>query len=911
MKGILKTSTFALGFLALASCTTDDFLGNSSKNGKKELIVSVEAPNLEYSTRAAFVPNTMQIVWQKGDQFRVSDEIAQKYDIFEFDGSAITIVGEAEVGEHKKALFPEKFTYKSGWDRTNGVTATMHIEKEIVLADPVVEDGKTAYVSALPMWGDVQDETAEQLKVKLSYLSAYTDITVYKEDGQPKAKFIRVLALNEEQPTAPTDNDLDGKLDEETPLSGYFDAQLKDGGVLVPDFTNEMTGNSYQGIITIDMQNNTADEAHVYIPIVPATYKYLAIQYSLNGENWTDLKSYKNQQIPRNALLQKDLVIGTSPKTARAATLKELEEVLATTDGDQLVTGDDYLGANEILEVELDGVEALETTREKHDLNLPDKSFIANVKGTIGNNTENMPLEITGGGDGKTIILNIEGGIIGNDNIIIKVEEGTTLVLGGEYASSNSTYKTIQVDNKAKVQFGYGAAAPFNTEMDILVTTETSEITVDGGSIANIDFKADASATGNITVKSGTVKNIGQKQLKNVPVTVNAGASVENIATGSKVEISGEVGTLKLNAANQEVVLTGGTDNDTNVAKLTTLNVNNKASVQISSTGRAVLLNVTGPNSSAPVYTSTWNGDKIAVTEINANGEIYTAAQLGGLTEGKAYKLMATVTVSGGKWTPVALNGNFNGNSLTITGLDAALFSEVKGGKIEKLTLTNVVINNRKADQGALAQVVNGTVEINTVTVNGTTTIGAATGDETTKNIGGLVGRAKGTVTLVDNIFTGTVKGYANVGGHIGNFEGGTLTYAYSKNTQTSTVNFEKTYKPQIATDMNCGTFGNFIGSITNAASTVKINRKNESTAEKFDRYFTADNIDKTALEFSKNKRTVDTEEEVFIGMEKQNHEIGYCPVEAITELVLYSIEKDNLNVPIKRTIKDDVNIYE
>lgn len=907
MKGILKTSTFALGFLALASCTTDDFLGNSSKNGKKELIVSVEAPNLDYSTRAAFVPNTMQIVWQKGDQFRVSDEIAQKYDIFEFDGSAITIVGEAEVGEHKKALFPEKFTYKSGWDRTNGVTATMHIEKEIVLADPVVEDGKTAYVSALPMWGDVQDETAEQLKVKLSYLSAYTDITVYKEDGQPKAKFIRVLALNEEQTTAPIDNDLDGKLDEETPLSGYFDAQLKDGGVLVPDFTNEMTGNSYQGIITIDMQNNTADEAHVYIPIVPATYKYLAIQHSLDGATWTDLKSYKNQQIPRNALLQKGLVIGKAPKTARAATLKELEDVLATATPN--VTEDDFLGANEILEVELDGVEALETTREKHDLKLPNKSFIANVKGTIGNNTENMPLEITGGGSGTKIILNIEGGIIGNDNIIINVEEGTELTLGGEFASSNSTYKTIQVDNNAKVQFGYGAAAPFNTEMDILVTTGTSEITVDGGSIANIDFKADASATGNITVKSGTVKNIGQKQLKSVPVTVNAGASVENIATGGKVEISGEVGTLKLNTASQQVVLTGGTDNDTNVAKLTTLNVNNKASVQISSKGRAVLLNVTGPNNSAPVYTSTWNGDKIAVTEINSNGEIYTAAQLGGLTEGKAYKLMATVTVSGGKWTPVALNGNFNGNSLTITGLDAALFSEVKSGKIEKLTLANVTINNKKADQGALAQVVNGTVEINTVTVNGTTTIGAATGDETTKNIGGLVGRAKGTVTLVDNIFSGTVQGYANVGGHIGNFEGGTLTYAYSKNTQISTVNFTKTHKPQIATDMNCGTFGNFIGSITNAASTVKINRKNESTAEKFEKYFTADNIDKEALEFSKNKRTVDTEEEVFVGMTK--HEIGYCPVEAITELVLYSVDKDQLNNPIKRTIEKDVNIYE
>ena len=945
MKGIIKISAFALSLLTLASCTSDDFFGGAKNNGKKQLIVSVEATDGDM--RSAYDPNKdMKPYWEVGDVFRVYDEALQKYDKFQFDGSAVVLAGATEnVTNHAYAIFPGEMVYKAGWDEANGLTATMEIPSNYACGSVVVDNKVSYYGSQLPQFGTVEAE-GDHLKTTLSWLSAFTDIVVYNQ----KAKAIRVLALKKDagdtKSTAInniTEFDLTDKGDHKTPLAGYFDAQLKENGVLVADQTNPMTKAGYKSYIVANLKNNTADEAHVFIPIVPGTYANLVIQYTtdeladetalLAHENWVDVRdAITNKTIVRKAVIGGE--VGTAPKAAKAISLNDLETILATTDEGTISGDDDYAAPNDVLNVELGGELKTEAAGNgtQYWLTLPDdKSLVVNIKGSITNNLATRPLTILGGAN-STVVLNVEGGISGSESIIINTATTCNLILGGEFKSTSGQIKVAYANSDlsgaptnssahaSKVTFGYGDFAPFNTTMPIMINDASSTVTVDAGktgSIDKIDFEGNNAAA--LTINSGSVNAIGSSKAGAGTLTVNENAKVTSIKARGSVTIKAEVETLTLDADNmQNITLEGSTDGST-LAKIGTLNINSKESPKVTSSGKAALVNVTGEKASAPAtYTSEWNGEKIATAEINSNGEIYTAAQLGGVVAGKAYKLMTPVTEFSKDWTPVALNGNFDGNGKTLTGLNAALFSNVTGGTIKKLTLADVNIQNDKENQGALAQVVNGTVTISEVTVNGTSTIGKTSGNKATQtNIGGLVGKASGTVTLNDNQVTATVQGYANVGGYIGNFAGGSILFKYAGNSvKKSNVTYASTFtNNQVlaanGTDMNCGTFGHFIGSITSAASVVKVEPKSATLGASLTDYFEETiNSNKSTLNFANNIIYNEdySQKKTFEG--RTNHEIGYCPVSAITTLVLYNVERDQLGNDIVQTIEKDVNLY-
>ena len=200
MKSLIKFFPVAVGVLALASCSNDDFFGSSSEDGKLELVATVAAPvgsDDGLITRSVISPAEnvadYSTSWDSKDKFRVYDAALQKYDAFSYkaESKKITIDTESpKVTEYAKAIFPAASVSYAGWSADNdAVTATVKIEDKITYAPAVKVGDKTAYVSNLPMWGDATMED-NHLAVKLNPLTAYADITV----NGAEAQYIRVIS---------------------------------------------------------------------------------------------------------------------------------------------------------------------------------------------------------------------------------------------------------------------------------------------------------------------------------------------------------------------------------------------------------------------------------------------------------------------------------------------------------------------------------------------------------------------------------------------------------------------------------------------------------------------------------------------------------------------------------------------
>lgn len=1027
MKSLIKFFPVAVGVLALASCSNDDFFGSSSEDGKLELVATVAAPagsDDGLIMRSVISPAEnvadYSTSWEDKDAFRVYDAQLQKYDAFSFkaESGKITIdTNPAKVTEYAKAIFPGESVSYAGWSADNdAVTATVQIGKDITYKPAVKVGDKTAYVSNIPMWGDATMEDGH-LAVKLNPLTAYADITVY--GGAAAAQYIRVISTN--STNADTDDDVawgseanikGNKNDagiQQAPLTGYFDAMLVDGGQMAANLTAPLA-DKYGCYIKVDLTGVTADESHVIIPIVAQKYDVLIIQSSTNGTTWTERAKYTSTTVANNIVIRKGLQIGKPIKTqdAKVSKFSDINARLTT------FNGASYTGVK-VINIDLaDGVaaNAIKTSAGENNQTIKIPAFgeekIINLNFDIDDTGYNLTID---NDNSAATVLNLKT-IKGNMPVTIQQGSNDLTITGEINSTGTGENKRLIVGETGKLILGLDDFGPFKTDMNLYLSANVSDLTIaagEGSTIAAIDASADDNAS-TINVASGTVTAIGGTTAANTlvnvgggtvttlknkaaaitvsggevgtitasgastitvtggtvgtattkdaavdikggtvtkvtngaaTVTVAAGATVGEITTASATAlnaINANVSKVTMTAAGKltitdatvaelNVNVNGATINlagDTKLAQITNLKTNktNGAAINVSSTGEAAILAVSADdrfafNASTP---STWNGKKAPIGE---SGNIYTAAQLAGVTTGKAYKLMATsYNVSGATWTPVNISKDFDGNEKTISGLNAPLFGTISGGTVKKLELTSPNIASNKADQGALAQIVNGTVTIEEITVTDAT-IGATTGAATSKNIGGLIGRANGTLTFNKNQLTGaTVKGYANVGGYIGNLEGGTVTFKAGKDDATyqSDITFVKTFTATaLSTDMNEGTFGNFIGSITGENANVTIggaDDNGEDIAKFFDVTTTkgVNNIDKA--NWTKNTKTVGDATKHYVGMKNAislrqvNYEIGYSPVSALGTVILYGKITDPLEVPIAVTI-NHINQYE
>lgn len=987
MKSILKFLPVALGVLTMASCSNEDFLGSGTQKNGKELIPTVE--NLVNAdggaTRSAWTvgdtSDDYNVSWSNGDQFRVYDEAVQAYDIFSRKAAGITIDGTADVAAHKYAIFPGDQVSYAGWDKANGVSAVMYIDDAWTYGGAAKvsfgDELKTVYASNLPMWGDVKNETSENLEVKLDYLSSVLDVCVY----QKKTQKIRVVAFKDNTAlgtgtvdangdpatngtaTAALTNLADVASGAPTPLSGYFYAQLKTGGQLVKNM-NQPLATEYGYTLEINVPNTVGEEAHVLIPIVPATYKYLSVQYlvpqgtTAHDECWLELKGYTDTEIKRAQVRKTGLEIGTKPNitTIQVSSLSDLTTKLNTA----------ATLTDRIINVELKSGGSLATTSSVKKLTIPNtaKDLAININAAI--DASAAQLEIDGGNASNVATLNIIGGVTGTKGV--KVNTTGEIKLGGNYGGD------MTITSGKDVTLGLGLESSFTTGNVVKDNTGNGDIIVDAneGTITDISLKnaTDANA---ITVNSGTVTTIGNARAAAGAVTITDGTLTTIKTTTGAITVNGGTatnlvtgtGALTIGAlADVSTVSTSATtfNAGTDLEKLTMTGAGDVAlsvsatigeieaayredaitsTLTITSTGNASIKKVTNNNGTRTTITygaADWVGGGEAADEATADANgiipIYTVSQLASVTAGKKYKLMAaSYDISGQDWTPVNVSADFDGNSKTITGLTNSLFATISGGTIKNLTLDNVA-NATAANTGALAQTVTGSPTIQNIAVTATTgsAIGATTGTANSKNIGGLVGTVNGTtVNFIDNKVVATVKGYANVGGLIGNVAGGTVNIKTTKadGTYASTVTFNKNYKPTVAataSDANCGTFGNLIGSITGTGVTVFVGKQG-STANAGDaatNFFTdgisgktdTDANDATKLDFALNRTFNGTtiaktfkgaSTAVITGDVAFTNAIGYS-TGSITKLTMFNKSENALGYDW--TI-DDINVFQ
>ena len=992
MKSLIKFFPVAVGVLALASCSNDDFFGSSSEDGKLELVATVAAPvgsDDGLTTRSVISPAEnvadYSTSWEDKDAFRVYDAQLQKYDAFSFkaESGKITIdTNPAKVTEYAKAIFPGESVSYAGWDADNdAVTATVKIGDGITYEPAKKVGDKTAYVSNLPMWGDAT-MNEDHLSVNLNPLTAYTDITV------------NALATTKVRVISAKETSLDGggntiaafqgdviaaaQLSTKAPLTGYFDALLKTDytdSYLVADYTDPLY-DKYGYIITVDLAANTADEAHVFIPIVPQTYEYLVIQYWDGGTNkWVTKKEYKNQAVGNNIVLRKGLEIGDAIVTqdAKISKFEDINTRLTT------FNNGSYAGVK-VINIDLaDGVaaDAIKTSAGKQTITIPDftEEKIINLNFDIDDTGYALTID---NNNSVATVLNLKT-IKGSSAVTLMQGNGGLTITGEINSTGTGESKRLIVGETGALTLGLDDFGPFKTDMNLYLSANVSDLTIaaaDGNTIAAIDASAATNASV-IDVVSGTVTAIGGTTAAATPVTVEADAvvgsvkattaavtvkagatatsittttgtvtviadaTVSTITTGdakavinapitsltsaatgatNTITATANIGTLKLAGAAPKVILTGATAANKDVVKieaLQTTDANNAQAVTLTSTDKAAVGTVTLAKSDDAINaTSSITASKAADIKtdyIGTAGEIYTAAQLAGVTTGKNYKLMVDIDATGTTWAPVNLNGTFDGKGKTITALGAPLFGTISGGTVKKLNLTAVAIDTDAANQGALAQTVSGTTTINEITVAGT--IGKAAGKATTKNIGGLIGTANGTVTLDKNQVTATVQGYANVGGFIGNVAGGSVTFKANGAT-VSAVTFKQTFTATAAVDMNEGTFGNFIGSITGEGANVTIGGKTAAdgaTIAAFVNDAVGTAVGATNISFSKNK--VGDPAKTYKGMKTPivdrilTYEIGYSPVQAVGTVLLYGAIEDELGNPIAVTI-NHINQY-
>ena len=920
MKSILKFLPVALGVLTMASCSDEDFVGSETQKHGKELIPTVE--NLVNAdggtTRSAWTAGgTYQVSWSNGDQFRVYDEAVQAYDIFTRKAAGITIDGTADVAAHKYAIFPGNKVSYAGWDKANGLSAVMKIEPawnyggagKVTFGDEL----KTVYASDLPMWGAVTNETSENLEVDLKFLSSVLDVCIY----QGAAQKIRVVAFKNESAKT-TDATIDpvklaSETGEETPLSGYFFAQLKDEGQLVKDMTQptEMKG-QYGYKLEVTVPQSAGEEVHLLIPVIPATYKYLSVQkltggtwneptQNYTGGTWEEVKGYPNTEIKRGQVRKTGLEIGVKPTvtTIQVSSLADLNT--------KLQTAADL--NSRIINVELKSGGSLATantaTPAEYSLVIPnvDKDLTININAAIASSAKQ--LVISGGNATKTATLNIIGGVTGDKGV--HVSTVGAVKLGGNYAGN------MTITSDKDVTLGLGLESSFTTS-NVVKNHADGNVIVDAneGTITDISLNADTDVNG-ITVNSGTVTTIGKAKAAKGAVTINGGTLTTINTTTGAITVNGgtatnlvtttgdliigedsEVSTVTTSATTftaatdlKKLTISGEAGSTVNLtvadATIDEIEAANRAdaatsTLNIMSTGHASIKKVTNNNGTRTTINygtaSAWDGKAAAEATADANGVIpvYTVGQLASVTAGKKYKLMAaSYNINGKKWTPVNVSADFDGNSKTIIGLTNSLFATISGGTIKSMILDEVA-NATAANTGALAQTVTGSPTIKNIEVKATTasTIGADTGTANSKNIGGLVGTVNGTtVNFIDNKVTATVKGYANVGGLIGNVAGGTVNIKTTVATDAfkSDVTFNKNYKPEIAdnkSDANCGTFGNLIGSITGTGVTVFVGKEGTTAAagnvatnffkDNISTKTSKDQADPTKLDFALNR---------------------------------------------------------
>ena len=942
MNKIFKFIPIALGLVAMASCTNDDFLGEKSavlsEAGGDAVNVTVEDlyPNMRSAHTAS-----KGLKWVDGDQFRVYDAELSKYDTYEYTNATSAYTRKYTTqrvanDDITRAVFPSNYVSWTNYDEATGdVKVVMTIPDKITYNGSSEKDyaGTLAYLSNIPMQGPASYDEEYGAKLgndteKISYMTGIVAVTL--DNVQTKATWL--------------------KLEADKAIAGSFEAIIEKGAVLKE--ANDGVITTPTNAIYVNIANAPRSRAIVYLPVIAQTYGDLKVSFATEAAadpttivpaNWTEIKQFATGATPSVTVPRAGSVANSVLETAYNFQLDtHTPEALTTVLSDRRdVTGELVLNID-YLQFSKD--ETTSTDAQWYTIKVPNmKADVLRIQmpNGIDNNTNNRKKLVIADADdsdpytGKVILdLTNTGTItIGTNDLGVEVNlDQADVTLAGDWSNADGG---ITVTKASAFNIGDGnVTTTINDAVTLTAIANSMTIAKNATSTSALTIPA-TSSTFEFTV-DGTQNALVNARIATVKVTGKVGAT---LVTLGKVTVEREteglaIGSLQLNGTDQQVYLKCGYISEINTSLAAGSKKN--ATLYNEETGvtgiASINANVTTLKKGATVPASyqllltfngsTWAGKKATgATYIDA--DIYTASQLAGIAGDVAdYKLWADVDLDNQPWVGVDLKNNFDGQGFTISKLNLTeqaanaattsgavtnsgigLFASTSGASvtsIKDLKISGVTFDQpanvtsgasqkyyKFANIGALVGKINsaGALTIEKVTVTGATF--SATNHKDINAVGGLigsVGTGAGAITLKDNNVTASITGYYALGGLVGSHDNAnTITVQKNKIAPTFTVN--KNLDANKQSDVNYGKVGDVVGTISIAAGVVDV----KTAGGNANTITSGVEKKKEVLKFRQHKNyyaisTEETQEQYYFGCQDGNNWVGFSAQNAVLQ---------------------------
>lgn len=866
MNKIFKFMPVALGMLALASCSQDDFEGNDVVQLKSnQILATVE---VAYDENGNPTRNGMgefgseyQFVWQTGDEAKLYAARNWKTDVW-------TVVETAD--KHTKGVFESTNRvavtdmayglYPADGTLVNEDRSELSVElPSLIVYDKLFdatygEQTGNAYACQRPLFGFAVDQD-----LKFRYLTSVLRLKI--QNGLPAgAKYVVVRSSENADKLSGTFTADIKQISEE-----FFEDNTKGATYEIPTLVGDATAANW---VCVDLTKATNYDNNIYIPIPAQVYTGELSVYLCNSS--FNPATYTGAAEPGNGVAATFYLNG---KTADDATnvaagnalrtydvAKEFSRTTVYTIG--TIVGPATLSCD--AKTFIDVNEYLATLKPDRDLTITFPNMVNSfVKTVWGVKLESNTLEIPASWNDTEHTVTLQfAGVTQSINTSQDVAD-----LDGVALTGASDLKTLEISNKGTMKNVIINATEAGNDITVDVKESAGQITL-GDNIKEITL-----TSGNVAIgKEGGV-NTGVTIADNgaTSLTINSGTIASLTPKSNAVTINGgTVTALQLTDRNFAITMTGG--NLVKIAKPTAVSTVERT-VTVATEGAAVIETVEEQANLKYVFTAKYT-DATHGTSATAQEKIYTAAQFIAATGATptTYTLYTDIEIANKTASkniePLALNAavtKFDGQGHKISNLYAPLFGTLASTADGGLTIQNLVIENptiaTASNVGTVTASVTKSATLKNIAVTGAK-IGADYGtvdaNSAAATVGGLVGSFAGsgqTLTITDCSVAGTVQGYYNVGGFIGLVNEGTVNITKTADVVTagtymSNVTLKKNYWKSDANDSNCGKVGNFIGSIT-AATALTIGDAGGTGnpgANAFNKFFSANSVNATTI---------------------------------------------------------------
>ena len=365
MKKLFKLVPVALGLLAFASCSNDDFANEGASVQQAEagdlIVTSADLEDDGVSGTRSFLSRDMQKrMYVTSDELKVYDNDLHKYDIYKFSwndenkesGVFRRWNTASNIKEAAWALYPQADVVSGIWEY-NEITentetrVTMNIPQEMIYDgtyDLGDKEFKTPlFKDVLPRWGQVTSTADGKLQTNLSYLTGVlrlqlagipdyaTDVKVMMLEGGLAAN---PVAMTGDFETIIAKNDVK-----------QADAKLAgvEGTPGVDDFIHvDLT---QAGLVEAPLLAKDAPKAVVFVPLVTTTKAVDIVIYLSNdgGATYEEYSRFKNKVIQRGKVYGNSKEYNLALDGEGPEAISDALDYIETTDGENVTltfTGD-------------------------------------------------------------------------------------------------------------------------------------------------------------------------------------------------------------------------------------------------------------------------------------------------------------------------------------------------------------------------------------------------------------------------------------------------------------------------------------------------------------------------------------------------------------------------------------------